>query len=367
MTLIQQKLRERYDCVILGAGIFGLYAALLAAQKGMRTLVIEKKSAPFTMASYINQARIHKGYHYPRSFSTAQKTAEYQTKFINNFKFAVNQDFKKIYAIASDFSYTNAEEFEQFCARVGIRCDRIDERKYFNSGYIEAAYETEEYSYDAVKMCDYLMNEIQSTKFVDVLCDADVTTVGKENGLYSLTIKQHLDVHTVQTPFVINATYASINDVLDLFGERELPLKHELAEVVLCSVPKEMSNIGITVMDGPFFSIMPFGFTGLHSITAVSYTPHIASTQTLNDNACTEKSNFREMSQLSKKYLRDDWCLQYQKSLKSVKTTLIRTEVDDARPTAIIEHSALPKLTTVFSGKLTTIYDLELLFLNHSL
>ena len=27
-------------------------------------------------------------------------------------------------------------------------------------------------------------------------------------------------------------------------------------------------------MDGPFFSIMPFGETGLHSLTSVTFTPH---------------------------------------------------------------------------------------------
>ena len=30
-------------------------------------------------------------------------------------------------------------------------------------------------------------------------------------------------------------------------------------------------------MDGPFFSLMPFGLTGYHSITTVSRTPHFTS------------------------------------------------------------------------------------------
>ena len=35
------------------------------------------------------------------------------------------------------------------------------------------------------------------------------------------------------------------------------------------------------------------------------------------------------------------------------------TEVDDARPTMIIQHSAEPWLTSVLSGKIATIYDLD--------
>ncbi len=37
---------------------------------------------------------------------------------------------------------------------------------------------------------------------------------------------------------------------------------------------KRLKNTGITVMDGPFFSLMPFGQTGLHSLTSVTFTPH---------------------------------------------------------------------------------------------
>ena len=60
-----------YDKIILGAGLYGLYAAQKCGAAGQRVLVLERDPAPFMRATYINQARVHMGYHYPRSYSTA--------------------------------------------------------------------------------------------------------------------------------------------------------------------------------------------------------------------------------------------------------------------------------------------------------
>ena len=57
----------KFDKIIIGAGLYGLYAADVCAKKGERVLVLEYDKAPFMRATYINQARVHMGYHYPRS------------------------------------------------------------------------------------------------------------------------------------------------------------------------------------------------------------------------------------------------------------------------------------------------------------
>ena len=72
---------EKYDKIIIGAGFYGLYSALFCGEKGQRVLVLECDPAPFGRATYINQARVHQGYHYPRSLSTAMKSAGYFERF----------------------------------------------------------------------------------------------------------------------------------------------------------------------------------------------------------------------------------------------------------------------------------------------
>ena len=64
-----------YDKIILGAGLYGLYAAQKCGAAGQRVLVLERDPAPFMRATYINQARVHLGYHDPRSYSTAITSA----------------------------------------------------------------------------------------------------------------------------------------------------------------------------------------------------------------------------------------------------------------------------------------------------
>ena len=51
------------DRLIIGAGLYGLYSALFCAKQGDRVVVLEKDAAPFMRATYINQARVHMGYH----------------------------------------------------------------------------------------------------------------------------------------------------------------------------------------------------------------------------------------------------------------------------------------------------------------
>ncbi|PIP88137.1 amino acid oxidase, partial [Candidatus Beckwithbacteria bacterium CG22_combo_CG10-13_8_21_14_all_01_47_9] len=111
---------QKTDCIIIGAGIFGLYAALLLVKRGQSVAVIDKSLRPFSRASAINQARVHNGYHYPRSCDTAEKVADYYNRFIKDFDFAINNSFQQIYAIASNGSKTSAQGFINFCKKVNI-------------------------------------------------------------------------------------------------------------------------------------------------------------------------------------------------------------------------------------------------------
>ena len=84
-----------YDKIIIGAGLYGLYAALYCAKKGQNVLVIEKEQGPFMRATYINQARVHMGYHYPRSIYTAMKSAHYFNRLMRTLDFVSTADLTR--------------------------------------------------------------------------------------------------------------------------------------------------------------------------------------------------------------------------------------------------------------------------------
>jgi len=104
--------------VFYGASI----AIYLAQQRGFkRILLIEQESAILTRASYNNQARVHNGYHYPRSFTTAYRSRVNLPKFIRTWPQVVKQDFIKLYAIARRNSKVTAKQFERFCREIGAK------------------------------------------------------------------------------------------------------------------------------------------------------------------------------------------------------------------------------------------------------
>lgn len=368
---------KSYDKIILGAGLYGLYAALFCGKKGERVLVLEHDSAPFQRATYINQARVHNGYHYPRSYSTAIKSKNYFDRFNKDYGFCVHDQFRKIYATSKEYSWTNAEQFKKFSDAANIKCIQIPNEEYFKSNMCDGVFETCEYTYDAHILKDYFIDELRTYSNVEFLYNIRLKNIEEDKENYIVTLRSG-DQYC--TGYLLNCTYASTNQIITMLGYEPFKIKYELCEIILCKVDKTLENVGITVMDGPFFSIMPFGKTGYHSLTSVTFTPHITSYDTLptfdcqkngetdcspeqlnncNNCRCKPKSAWDYMSQLARKYLKDDIKFEYAGSLFSMKPILMASEIDDSRPTVIKVFNEQPKFVSVLSGKINTVYDLD--------
>ena len=102
-----------------------MYSALYCARRGQSVTVLEIDDAPFSRATYVNQARLHMGYHYPRSLSTAMKSAGYFRRFAEDYSFCVFSEFQQVYATSRHFSWTDAAEFQKFCRDAGIPCEPL--------------------------------------------------------------------------------------------------------------------------------------------------------------------------------------------------------------------------------------------------
>ncbi|MCF0131079.1 MAG: FAD-binding oxidoreductase [Pseudobutyrivibrio sp.] len=367
----------KYDKIIIGAGLYGLYSALFCGQKGENVLVLECDPTPFRRATYINQARVHQGYHYPRSISTALKSAGYFERFNKDFAFCINKQFNKVYATSAEYSWSDGDQFKRFCKAANIKCEELKPERFFKEGMCDGAFLTREYTYDAKILCDYYLTEIEKLSNVKIEYGIDITSIEKTDDAYVLHITDHEDV---STGYLLNSTYAGTNQILDMVGFEKFGIKYELCEIILCDVSEKLKKYGITVMDGPFFSIMPFGKTGLHSLTSVTFTPHTTSydavptfsCQNLSQGYCTTKrlgncndciakpeSAFPYMANLARKYLKDDLDFRYRESLFSMKPILMSSEIDDSRPTVIRTYSTNPTFVGVLSGKINTVYDLD--------
>lgn len=369
------------DKLIIGAGLYGLYAALYCAKKGQQVTVLELEREPFTRATYVNQARVHMGYHYPRSLSTAVKSAGYFKRFVEDYNFCILSDFQQVYATSRHFSWTDAAEFQKFCQDAGIPCEALPLERYFKTGLCDGAFLTREYTYDAKLLRDYFLAELEKYHGVRICYGRRIQRIIKREDRYEILAIHDGGEEKYEAPFVLNATYASVNQVLKLVegAEPELfGIKYELCEIILCRVSDSLRNLGLTVMDGPFFSIMPFGKTGYHSLTSVTFTPHRTGYDALpifpcmtNENCTGEhlgncstcgnrpESAWEYMAALARKYMRDYLSFEYEKSLFSMKPILKASEIDDSRPTVIRYLSKEPDFVSVLSGKINTVYDLD--------
>ncbi|MEQ1531260.1 MAG: FAD-dependent oxidoreductase, partial [Methylococcales bacterium] len=154
-----------YDAVIIGGGFYGVVIAVyLSRQRGLKRIaLVEQESALLTRASYNNQARVHNGYHYPRSFTTAYRSRINLPKFVRDWPDAVRQDFTKLYAIARRNSKVTTKQFERFCREIGAKIELADSslRALFEPRLIEEVFLVQEYAFDSTKLAGWAERELE--------------------------------------------------------------------------------------------------------------------------------------------------------------------------------------------------------------
>lgn len=353
-----------WDAVIIGGGFYGCALAVFLRQNGHHPIILEAGADLMQRASYINQARIHNGYHYPRSFITAWRSLVNFPRFILDFRECVESSFEKIYAVARRGSKVNAYQFREFCRNIGapIRPASASIRRLFNADLIEDVYTVREFAFNAVVLRE-LMRARLARLDVPVQFQAEAHHIAQaDDDTLRVTLASG---ETLRAKSVFNCTYAQINTLLHHSGLPLLPMKYEITELALIEPPPELRDLGITVMDGAFFSTMPFPAAGLHSLSHVRYTPHESWADLVNGYrdpyayiaGLDIQTHATYMIHDAQRYLPVLSKARYVRSLYEVKTVLIKNETDDGRPILCREDYGLKNLYLVMGGKIDNIYD----------
>jgi hypothetical protein len=171
----------------------------------------------------------------------------------------------------------------------------------------------------------------------------------------------HQDI--INCRYVFNCTYSGLNQLGGDFPGVSTGLKQEITEMALVQMPPPLQGLGITVMDGPFFSTMPFPARGLHTLSHVRYTPHINWTDQAGIDPYERLRRYERDSRVDRmlrdvgRYIPDVLQATYIDSLFEVKTVLVKNEGDDGRPILFEKHASLPGCYSVLGGKIDNIYD----------
>lgn len=320
-----------------------------------------------TRASFANQARVHNGYHYPRSIVTARSSHLNYGRFTDEYADCLVPGTTSYYAIAKRGSKVTPAQFIEFCGRVGAPLSDAPPAvmKLFDRDEIEVAFEVTEVTMNSELLRHRLSRELESagveTRFETTATRVDQVADGRVN----TTMESHGESTTVETNLVLNCTYSRTNDLLTLSGAERVPLKHELAEIALIEVPEVLRNMAVTVIDGPFFSATPFPARGLHALTHVRYTPHFEWHQGQDQLGSVgvpvpkPPSNAERMRRDAQKYLPELGKAKVIDSMWEIKTVLPRSEGNDSRPILFRQAVGIPGLFSILGAKIDGVYDIE--------
>ena len=333
---------------IIGAGIFGITIANRLA-KLHKVEIIEKNDNILMASSDVNQCRVHRGYHYPRSDITVKEVLESQESFKEEYQDAIINGFENYYCISKENSQTNADEYLKFCQRNNLEYE-ISKLNIINENSIELCVKVKENLFDHKKIKKICWKKL------------------KENNVIV-----HLNQKADESIFknydkIIICTYADTNEFLDKFPKNKLKAQFEICEKIFVKLPKSFDKKSVLIMDGPFMSIDPVGNTGTFIIGDVVNTVLTSNkgTKPIIDNkflnvlnkgiiANPPFTNFKSFIDSAEKFMPEVNKAKHIGSSFCIKAVLSNVEKTDERPTMVREIN--DKIISVFSGKIPTCVD----------
>lgn len=241
---------------VVGGGIFGSTVAWFLAKENYDVDLFEKENDIFKAASGINQYRLHRGYHYPRSIETVLTCINGEEEFKSVYADSVlDGNIEHYYCVAKEGSLFTPNQVMEVWDDCNLEYDIVTP-KVMNNGALALSFQVKEYLFDP-EILKKLVWENLRKYGVNVILDKKVKY--DELSEYDL---------------VVIATYANNNTFLDKFPLTKRAYQFEICEKLVLKLPEEFNNKSIVVIDGPFMCVDPFGTTGYHCMGNVVHAIH---------------------------------------------------------------------------------------------
>jgi hypothetical protein len=322
---------------VIGAGLFGCTAAIFAARAGHEVHLFD--SAPDIMqgASGHSFYRLHRGYHYPRSFETAVECMLAESGFRSEFGQAIIDGGQQFYVV-DESGHISGPDFAQYTRDLSLDYMRELDHPLINA--------------------EWIFNVAEPRVDVEVLKSLLHTKLFNERVTLNLQFSMPPDVRD-KFDIIVVATYSRMNETLDQLGVLGEPYKFQYVERPIVRLPDEFKDTSIVVIDGPFGCIDPLGATGLHILGHVTKAVHVGNVGMMADYPpdaqVAPESRFGEIVQALSKYVPGVSKAEHVSSSFTVRAVLPHVERTDERPTLVRQHDG--QVLSVFSGKLGTATD----------
>ena len=336
--LSELKNRLQPRIAVVGAGLFGCTAALELSAAGYQVDLLEKHHEIIQEASAINQYRVHRGYHYPRSDATVSECLNAIPLFMKSYGMAIMKHEVKesFYAIASKDSKVSANEYLDFLRRHDLEYEIVE-----SLPNTDLTVRVREDLFDPVKIKNIIADRLFGSG-VSVHCGVEVADkmLDKYDG-------------------AVIATYSRQNT----FAKHASIYQFELVEKPIFQLPEQYRGRSVVILDGPFLCIDPYSDTPYHVMGNVVHAIHHANTgeapvippgyeDVLNKGVIKNPSmsKVNKFLDAAKEFFPEIEQSDHIGSMFTVRTVLPYRDSDDARPT-IVDWLA-PNKVGIFAGKI---------------
>ncbi|WP_431274093.1 FAD-dependent oxidoreductase [Variovorax ureilyticus] len=219
----------------------------------------------------------------------------------------------------------------------------------------------EEYAFDAVKLAEWTSEKLKECG-VEIFLDSCVKSATLGPAGWQVECDGEFGGPAISR-YVFNCTYSGLKQIDGTKNAIGVALKHEITEMALMKMPVALKDLGITMMDGPFFSTMPFPSRNLHTLSHVRYTPHVHWLDSPGINPYHRLREYPRETRVDRmlrdvrRYIPAICDAAYVDSLFEVKTVLIKNEGDDGRPIFFERCGSTAGYYSVLGGKIDNIYD----------
>ena len=352
-----QKNTTDVNVAVIGAGIFGAEIALKAKSYGLSVEVYEAKNDILSGASANNQNRLHLGFHYPRDLETGIQSIRGFAAFKQKYAECIQEGFLNAYFIANNGSLTTPSEFLKFCELLGAPYKSISSKDFpIEVRGADTGILCEEVVYDCGILRDLIWQHLRREK-INVVLGERAVKIAKTGEYYQIDFQNQ---PSVLADVVVNASYGDINRLTEQLGYVVTERLFEYTAVPIIKL--DMPKVGITIMDGPFMTVLPHGksenfllYNVEHTLVAKGISSQMDPAWLMPETgpfASVDKVRyFKKMIALCKEFvpaLERSTVLGF---LEGPRIVLARKEDSDARPSIVTGYDS-DGYFTVFAGKI---------------
>jgi len=336
----------RRRVAVIGCGLFGGVVALGLALPN-EVVVFERQSDLLTGASFNNARRVHLGHHYPRDFDTAAQCVRGFERFVEMFPDCVLGGFPNAYFVAEESTRTSPGDYLRFASRLGAPCRILDVAAFSPAiRGVSVGIEVPEAVYDAALLRGELRGRLDQAG-VRLVLDCGVDRIERHAGGGFLVDGEPFDA-------VVNCAYEDGNRLDAQLGHARPTMQYE--RTITPIAKWDHPPVGITMMDGPFFTILPHGKTGafllyhvVHSVLESAITAEAPAAWRQPIPQADREAAFARIRDAATEFVPALASVRLEGFLEGPRVVLPHMDMTDARPSIV--RSPEPGYVSVLSGK----------------